>query len=318
LKLVVSIPGYNEEKTVGKVIRDIPRDVADSVEILVIDDGSTDRTAEEARNAGADKVVSFDQNRGLAVAFRKGLEVALDTGADIIVSIDADGQYDPKEIPNLIRPIVLGEADLVLGSRFKGSIEEMSFGKRLGNIVATKATSLASGLSISDSQTGFRALSREAALRLNVLSDYTYVQETIIQAAHKGLRLVEVPCSFRRREGSSRLISSIFDYARRAGLSVLRTYTSYRPLRTFLSIGGTVFVIGLVIGSRVLIHYLTTGLVSPYLPSAVLTAVLLIIGFQIMVLGLVADMIGTNRRIIEEILYTLKKQRDPDRRTSEK
>ena len=318
MKLVVVIPAFNEEKTIATVIKAIPRDALDEVRVLVIDDGSTDATASQAEKAGADKVVSFDRNRGLAAAFKEGLEVALDMGADIIVSIDADGQYDSREIPNLIRPIAQGGADLVLGSRFKGSIEDMSTGKRIGNILATKATGLASGLSVSDAQTGFRASSREAALRLNILSGYTYVQETIIQAASKGLRIVEIPCTFRRREGRSRLISNIFDYAKKAGLSILRTYTGYRPLRTFLAIGATVFLIGLMIGFRVLVHYLMTGMVTPYLPSAVLTAILLIIGFQIMILGLVADMIGNNRKIMEEILYRLKKQADAHRDSSEK
>lgn len=307
LKLAVVIPAFNEEKTVAAVIKAIPRDALDEVKVLVIDDGSTDATVSQAEKAGADRVVSFGRNRGLAAAFRKGLEVALAMGADIIVNIDADGQYDAKEIPNLIKPIVKGEADLVLGSRFKGWIEEMPVGKRIGNILATKATSLASGSSISDSQTGFRAFSREAALRLNVLSYYTYVQETIIQAAHKGLRIVEIPCSFRRREGTSRLISSIFNYAWKAGLAVLRTYRDYKPLRVFLFIGGLLSLSGLIVGFRVLIHYLLTGMVTPYLPSAILTAVLLIVGFQIVVLGLVADMIGANRKLMEEILYILKK-----------
>jgi len=304
---VVVIPAFNEDKSIANVIEAIPKGALDKVQVLVIDDGSTDATVSQAEKAGADKVVSFDRNRGLAAAFRKGLETALDMGADIIVNIDADGQYEAREIPKLIEPIAEGRADIVLGSRFKGWIEEMPTGKRIGNILATKATSLASGMSISDSQTGFRAFSRGAALRLNVLSDYTYTQETIIQAAHKGLRIVEVPCTFRKREGRSRLISGIFDYAWRAGLAVLRTYRDYRPLRTFLFIGGLLSILGLVVGFRVLIHYLLTGMVTPYLPSAILTAVLLIVGFQIVVLGLVADMVGADRKLMEEILYRLKK-----------
>ena len=305
---MVVIPAFNEEKTIATVIGAIPRDALDEVQVLVIDDGSADGTVSQAKRAGADRVISFDRNRGLAVAFRKGLEEALSMGADIVVNIDADGQYESKEIPSLIRPIVEGYADLVLGSRFKGWIEDMPVGKRIGNLLATKATSVASGLAISDSQTGFRAFSREAALKLNILSDYTYVQETIIQAARKGLRIVEVPCIFRKREGRSRLISSIFDYAWRAGLTVLRTYRDYKPLRAFLFIGGLLFSLGVIIGLRVLIHFFVTGTVTPYLPSAVLTAVLLIVGFQVIVLGLIADMIGGNRRLMEEILYKLRKR----------
>jgi glycosyltransferase involved in cell wall biosynthesis len=308
MKLVVMIPAYNEEETIADVIAEIPKGLCevDEIETLVVDDGSTDRTAETARKAGAN-VVSNEENIGLARTFKKGLEEALARKADIIVNIDADGQYVGGEIPDLIKPILEGRADVVLGSRFKGSIEYMPLHKKIGNSIATKITQFASGVPISDAQTGFRAFSRDAALRLNVMSDYTYVQETIIQAAIKGLGIVEVPCSFRKRNGKSRLISNIFSYAKRAGATILLTYRDYKPLKTFLLIGGSIFFLGLAVGARVLIHFLKTGLVSPYIPSAILTAVLLIIGFQVIILGLVADMIGNNRKILEELLYKLKK-----------
>jgi len=308
LKLVVMIPAFNEESTIGNLIRSIPRDVLDEVKILVINDGSTDNTIIEAEKAGADKLISFKENMGLAIAFEKGLDTALQMGADIIVNIDADGQYDPKEIPKLVKPIEDGQADIVLGSRFKGSIEYMPKSKKIGNILATKVTRYLSGIPISDAQTGFRAFSKYAALRLNVLSGYTYVQETIIQAAHKGLTIVEVPCTFSRRtEGKSRLITNIFGYARKSGITILRTYTNYKPLKTFFAIGGILSIIGIVIGLRVLIHFLMTGRVTPYLPSAILTAILLIVGFQIIILGLLADMIGVERKFMEKILYYMKK-----------
>jgi glycosyltransferase involved in cell wall biosynthesis len=306
----VIIPAFNEEATIGDVIRLIPRNALNNVKVLVVNDGSTDNTAEEAKKAGADKIISFKENKGLASAFKKGLEEALKMRGDIIVNIDADGQYDPREIPDLIKPIVDGEADIVLGSRFKGLIEHMPKRKKWGNILATWTVSFLAGIPISDSQTGFRAFSREAVLRLNILSDYTYVQETVIQAAYKRLRIVEVPCTFRRRKaGESRLISSLLSYAKKSGLTILRTYINYKPLRTFLIIGGALSLIGVIIGLRVLIHFLLTGLVSPYIPSAILTAILVIVGFQIIVLGLVADMIGAERRLMEEVLYKLKKGR---------
>jgi glycosyltransferase involved in cell wall biosynthesis len=310
LKLVVTIPAFNEEKTIAKVIKSVPKSELNDCKIIVIDDGSKDKTAKEAKLAGADLVYRFKENRGLAHAFKKGIDLALISGADLIVNIDGDGQYDSEEIPLLIQPIVEGEADIVLGSRFEGWIEQMPWRKRIGNIFATKVTSTLAGIKISDAQTGFRALSRDAASRLNIMSDYTYTQEMIIQAANKGLRIVEVPCNFsKRKEGESRLMTGIFGYARRAGLTIMRTYRDYKPLRTFLFIGGSMFFIGLLIGLRVLLHFFATGTVTPYLPSAVLTGVLLIIGFQIMVLGLIADMIGTNRRIMEEIVYRSKKKR---------
>lgn len=309
MRLVVTIPAYNEEKTLGKVIREIPRkiDQIDDVKVVVIDDGSIDNTRKVAFEAGADKVISFKQNRGLAQAFKMGVNVALQMNSDVIVNIDADGQYDGKEITALLNPILNNQADIVLGSRFKGWIEFMPLQKRIGNSLATKATNLLTGLKISDTQTGFRAFSKEAALRLNIESDYTYVQETIIQAVDKGLKIVEVPVHFRRREGKSRLITNIFSYARRAGINILRTYRDYEPLRTFLIIGGIISLLGFVFGLRVLIQYLTTGMVGPYLPSAILTAVLLIVGFQVIIFGIIADMVGSNRKIQEEILYILKK-----------
>jgi glycosyltransferase involved in cell wall biosynthesis len=309
--VVVIVPALNEEKTIGTVISDIPRDVVDIVKVVVIDDGSTDDTVKAAKDAGADEVISFRKNKGLAEAFRKGLDVALEMGADIVVNIDADGQYQANEIPQLIKPILDEVADMVLGSRFKGWIEEMPIQKRIGNKIATKVTALASGYPVSDAQTGFRALSREAALRLNILSNYTYTQETIVQAARKGLRIVEVPCTFRKRVGKSRLITNIFSYARRGGLVILTTYRDYKPLKTFMIVGVLLLVVGLSAGLRVLVHYLATGMVTPYLPTAVLTGVLLIVGFQVVILALIADMIGSNRKLMEEILYRIKKRNHP-------
>lgn len=308
MKLVISIPAFNEEKSIASVIKEIPRDIADEVKVVVIDDGSIDKTVEVAKEAGADEVISFKQNRGLGSAFRTALETALEMDADILVNIDADNQYDPNEIPQLIKPIIDEGVDMVLGSRFKGSIEEMPLQKRIGNMLATKATSFASGLPVSDAQTGFRAYSREAIHRLNMRSDYTYVQETIIQAANKGLKITEIPCTFRMRgHGDSRLISSIFSYAKNAIAIILRTYLRYRPLKVFLYVGGFIFFLGFLAGLRALINFMQTGQVG-YYPSTILSAVLLILGFQIIILGLLADLIDGNRRIQEEILYRLRRR----------
>jgi glycosyltransferase involved in cell wall biosynthesis len=241
------------------------------------------------------------------VAFRQGLETALKMGADIIVNIDADGQYNPSEIPKLIKPIVNGNVDIVLGSRFKGRIEYMPIQKRIANKIATFVIRHVSGLAISDAQTGFRAFTRDAALRLNVMSDYTYVQETLMQAAYYGLAVEEVPIEFRKRSGKSRLISNIFGYAKRAGGTIIRTYRDYQPLKTFLYIGALIMLCGAITGFRVLVHFLETGTIGPYLPSTVLTILLLIIGFQTIVLGLLADMFKAHKRIQDEILYRLKK-----------
>lgn len=308
MKLVVMIPAYNEEKTIGSVIREIPRDCCDEVEVLVINDGSTDRTVEEAESAGADKVISLKRNMGLAPAFRAGLEEALNMGADIIVNTDGDGQYNGNQIKDLIRPIVEGKADFVLGSRAKGSIEHMPIQKKIGNRLATFITRQVSGLPVSDAQSGFRAFTKDAARRLNVMSNYTYVQETLMQVANNRLVYEEIPIEFRkRRAGPSRLISNIFIYAKRAGATIIRTYRDYQPLKIFFAIGLIFVIAGLIFGVKVLLHFINTGIVGGELPSAVLTVLLLVIGFQTLVLALLADMLKTHRSIQDEILYRLKK-----------
>lgn len=310
MKLVVMIPAFNEEDTIGSVIREIPREIegVDSVDVLVIDDGSTDGTAEAAREAGANALLEFPANRGLARAFKEGMDKAIEMDADVVVNIDADGQYSGTEIPKLIHPILAGEADIVLGSRFKGRIEYMPFHKNLGNRLATLLTRLVSGFSVSDAQTGFRAFSREAALRLNVHGSYTYVQETIIQAVHKRLKILEVPIEFRKRQGESRLIPNIFSYAKRAVSTILRTYTYYNPLKTFMIIGGAIATVGLILGLKVLIHFLQTGKVTPHLPTALLSGFVIVIGFLVLVLGIIADMHHHTRYLVEEVLYRLKER----------
>lgn len=215
MKLVVMIPAYNEELSIGRVIEEIPRVISGikSVEVLVIDDGCQDNTKHVALSAGAERVVSHQHNLGLASAFRTGLRISLQMGADVIVNTDADRQYNQHQIPALVKPIVNGEADLVLGSRFKGRIEAMPIGNRIGNLLATFVTRVLSGYPTSDAQSGFRAFSRQLAKFLTITSRKTYVQETIIRAARGGFSLFEIPIDFRKRPGESRLISSIWSYA---------------------------------------------------------------------------------------------------------
>ncbi|MEM3555947.1 MAG: glycosyltransferase family 2 protein [Candidatus Micrarchaeia archaeon] len=310
MKLAVIIPAYNEEKTIGKVIREIPRKISgvNKVEVIVVDDGSTDGTASEALKAGADRVIRHKVNKGLAVSFRDGLDAALESKADVIVNLDADFQYNPKEIPKLIKPIIDGEADLVLTDRNVWKLPHMPLQKKVGNKLASWVVRFLTGFPVRDAQSGFRAFSREAALNLNILSDYTYVQETIIQTVFKKMKIVQVPCEFRAREGRSRLIGSIWSYAKKAGMTIVLTYVHYKPLKVFLSIGLFLILLGLVLGLRVLVHFLTTGMVSPYIPTAILTAILLIVGFQVVMMGLIADSINANRRSVERVLYSLKKR----------
>ncbi len=311
MNLVVMVPAFNEENTIGQLVKAIPRKIKgiDLVKILLIDDGSTDNTVAVARKAVIDFVFSHKQNLGLAIAFKNGLRQALLFGANIIVNIDADLQYDPQEIPKIIKPIVEGKADVVLTDRGISRLSHMPFTKKLGNRLATFVTRLACGFPVKDAQSGFRAFNREAALRLNILSDYTYVQETIIQAVYKHLCIVQLPCRFRAREGKSRLVQSIWGYAAKAGITIIRTLVYYRPLRFFLSIGAIIFLIGFIIGLNVLIHFLLTGQVQPYLPSAILTAVLVIVGFQVILLGLIADAVNATRKVQEELLYEQRKRK---------
>jgi len=309
MRLVIMIPAYNEEETIASVIKEIPRKIEalDSVQVLVINDGSTDRTVEVAREAGADEILSHRTNLGLGVAFRDGLERALKMGADIIVNIDADRQYNAKEIPKLIVPIVENRADVVLGWRDTSNLEFIPFSKKIGNKIATWVTRRVSGLSIRDSQTGFRAFSQEAALRMNLSGGYTHVQETLIQAKNKGLKIEEVPVEFKERKGDSRLIYSLSSYAKEAGGIIIKSYRDYAPLKVFSYMGTVFTIVGVIFAVRVLVHFLKTGMVSGRMGSVVVASMLITLGFLIFVLGLLADMFKTHRELQEEILYKLKK-----------
>jgi glycosyltransferase involved in cell wall biosynthesis len=309
MKLVVTIPAYNEEKTISGVIAEIPRrmDGVASVAILVLDDGSSDGTVAAAQKAGADKVMRHRENKGLGTAFRDALDVALGMGADIIVNIDADGQYNPLEISKLITPIIENRADIVLGWRDIDKLDFMPAGKKIGNKMATRATHMLSGFPVKDAQTGFRAFSRDAAMRMYLSGGYTYVQETLMQARYKGLVIEQVPVDFRQRKGKSRLISSLFSYAIRAGQIIFITFKDYRPLRLFLYSGFVIFLVGLGLGIRVLVHFVQTGMVSPHMPSAIAATLLIVVGMGTMLFGIMADMFKKQRLLSEEILYRLKK-----------
>ena len=316
MKLVVTIPAYNEEKTVADVIAEIPRQVEgiEAVEILVVDDGSTDDTVSQAREAGADNILSHRKNEGLGISFKDGLEAALEMGADIIVNIDGDGQYNAREIPTLTKPLLENKADIVLGWRDIDRLDFMPRGKRIGNKIATWLTNKVSGMVIKDAQSGFRAFSREAALRMNLSGRYTYVQETIIEAKYKGLKIEQVPIEFRPRQGESRLIPSLPTYARRAGAIILGTYWGYHPLKILSFIGMLLILFGIILGAIVLTRFIQTGTVSPHLPTAIAAPLLIITGLQAIILGLFADAIKSQRLFQEEILYRLKRKESNTRK----
>ncbi len=296
LKVVVTIPAYNEEETIADVIEGCKKYAN---EILVIDDGSTDRTREIAQSAGV-KVIVHKTNRGLSETIQDGFRAALNIGADIIVNIDADGQYLPEEIPKLIDPIVRDEADFVLGSRFAGHIEEMSWIKKFGNRLFTRVVRALTNTEISDGQTGFRSFNRAAAIAsIDLAGRYTYTQEQIIRLIEEGFRVAEVPIYFARRiSGSSRLIASPLGYAAKAFAVTLRTYRDYHPVLFFGIIGGIFILVGLLLGSVVVFEWITTGLVFRE-STAVLAAMFVMSGFQFLLFGFLADMFANLKRLVK-------------------
>ncbi|MFH1133555.1 MAG: glycosyltransferase family 2 protein [Nanoarchaeota archaeon] len=290
-RIVVTIPAYNEEKNLGKVISSVKEEMTKqryNYRILVVDDGSTDKTAAVAKRLGA-IVRSHPKNYGLAETFKTEIETCLKEGFDIIVHFDADGQYSAAEIPKLIRE-VQGGADLVLGSRIKGTIEDMPAIKLAGNKAFSRVVSNISGLPISDAQTGFRAFTKEVAQRIPITSNYTYTQEQIIRAAKAKFRIVEVPAHFAKRDGQSRLMRNPFHFALRAGVNLIRIWRDYEPLRFFGWIGAISMIIGLILGLPLLYLYITTGTISSRVPTAILSAVFILTGVQIVLFGFLADM----------------------------
>ena len=290
MKIIVTIPAYNEEKTIESMIRGIKKVMGAfryKYSILVIDDGSSDDTAKAAKKAGA-IVYSHPKNYGLAETFRTEMSYAVELKPDVIVHIDADSQYLPKEIPKLVEEIKKGY-DLVLGSRFMGKIEEMPLTKRLGNMTFSRIVSQITGLKISDAQTGFRAFTRELAQKLVIISGHTYTQEQIIRAVKNKFRIKEVPIYFAKRKDKSRLISNPYSYALKAWISIIRIYRDYEPLKFFGILGSFIMSAGVLIGFyMVYLHF--TGGISGHFALLMLDVVILSVGFQLLMFALLADM----------------------------
>ncbi|MFH1038938.1 MAG: glycosyltransferase [PVC group bacterium] len=309
MKLIVQIPCLNEEETIGQTIRDIPREIPgiDSVEVLVIDDGSTDRTREAAREAGADHIISFTNRKGLARAFMAGIDNALARGADIIVNTDADNQYRGADIPVLIEPILKKEADIVVGDRDVDTIEHFSpvkkYLQKMGSWVVRKL----SNTNVPDAASGFRAYNREAAFSINVVSDFSYTLETLIQAGKGSFAVGHVRVRTNPQTRPSRLFDSMHGYLKRSVATLIRIYTMYEPLKVFSMIGGIGILGGLVISLRFLYFMIFLAEGKGHVQSLIFAAVLFIVGFQIMVIGLLADTIASNRKLTENVLYRVKK-----------
>jgi glycosyltransferase involved in cell wall biosynthesis len=308
VKLIIQIPCYNEAETLPVALKDLPRSVEgfDKVEWLVINDGSTDNTAEVAKANGVDHVVSFSRNQGLARGFLAGLDACIKRGADVIVNTDADNQYRAADIPLLLRPILDNRADIVVGARPIGEIKHFSVIKKLLQKLGSWIVRSASRTDIPDAPSGFRALSREAALRLNVFNEYTYTLETIIQAGQKNMSIISVPVHVNDDLRPSRLLRSVPQYIRKSILTIIRIFVVYKPFRFFMTIGLALFASGFVIGLRFLFYFFREG-GEGHVQSLILASILLGIGFQTVLVAFLADLQAVNRRLMEDIQYRIRK-----------
>lgn len=302
MKLIIQIPCLNEAGTLGIAVAALPRRVEgfDAVEWLVIDDGSTDGTADLARELGVDHVVRHPVNRGLAAAFMTGLHAALRLGADVIVNTDADNQYEAADIPLLTRPILDGQADMVIGARPIDETAHFSWIKKRLQRLGSWAVRKASGTDVQDAPSGFRAIARDTALRLNVFNPYTYTLETIIQAGQSNLRIASVPIRTNEDLRPSRLVRSISSYVRRSLVTIVRVFVIYRPIFTFLIISALLGIPGLLLGVRYLV-FLAVGEGGGHVQSLILASLLLTLSALALLCGLLADLIATNRKLLEKI-----------------
>jgi len=308
MKLVIQIPCYNEEDTLAIALSALPKQIdgIDKIQVLIIDDGSTDKTIDVAKQNGVENFVIFPNNLGLAKAFSAGLSKALELKADIIVNTDADNQYCDYDIENLILQILKAHADIVIGARPIENIKHFSFVKKALQKLGSLVMRFISSTKIADATSGFRAFSRDAALQINVFDNYTYTLETIIQAKAKGLDIISVPIRVNGELRESRLIKNVFDYIKRSTFTMIRMFIVYRPFRFFAIIGCLFMFPGVLLGGRFLYYYANGG-GSGHIQSLILAAVLILTGVQVGLIAVLADLLSINRKLLEDIQTRLKK-----------
>lgn len=309
MKLVIQIPCYNEEKSLPVTIDALPKhiDGVDEIEVLIINDGSTDNTVEIAKKLGVSHIVEMPHNCGLAKAFITGLNASLHFGADIIVNTDADNQYNANDIEKLVNPIINGEADIVIGARPVEKIKHFSILKKFLQKLGSKVMRLISSTEVQDAPSGFRAFSKNAALQMNVFDNYTYTLETIIQARAKGLTVKSVSVEVNPDLRNSRLVKNNFDYVRRSVFTMIRMFLIYRPFRFFSIIAGIFLLSGILLGCRFLYYYfLSSG--NGHVQSLILSAILLITSVQFLVIAVVSELFSINRKLLEDIQKRIKLQ----------
>lgn len=308
MKLIIQIPCYNEAKTLEVTLNDLPKHIEgiDKIEYLIIDDGSTDNTAEVAKAWGVHHIVRFRRNKGLAKGFMAGLDACLRNSADIIVNTDADNQYCGEDIEKLVRPIIDGSAHIVIGERPIDTTEHFSSVKKKLQHFGSWVVRKASKTNVPDAPSGFRAYSRDAALRMNVINDYTYTLETIVQAGREKMAVISVPIRTNPELRESRLFHSMWGYIKKSMLTIIRTYLMYRPLYFFMVIGGLCSTVGIAVFFRFFLFYLG-GNGNGHIQSLIFASMMIIIGFQTIVVGLLGDVISANRKILQDVQYHMRK-----------